>query len=145
MKRFRNLSFLLIGFCFAAFFTACSKDMETPDVPLDDPDLGSARVLVQGNLSGAGGHQVSGRVTILESNGMKTLRFENFASSNGPDLKVYLSQDAAATRFINLGQLKSISGNQNYAISGMPDLAAYPYALIWCEQFGVLFGSANLK
>lgn len=145
MKKTRLLPLLIGSLYITLFLAACSKNSDTPDTPLDDPDLASAKVLAEGTLTGSGNYQVSGRVAILDSNGVKILRFENFNSSNGPDLKVYLSRDAAASRFISLGKLKSVSGNQNYNISGMPDLMEYPYVLVWCERFGVLFGSANLK
>ncbi|MCU0382112.1 MAG: DM13 domain-containing protein, partial [Chitinophagaceae bacterium] len=118
---------------------------KTPDDMLDEPITGSGMILAEGAFSGSGSYQVSGKALILEQNGTKFLRLENFSASNGPDLKVYLSRDRSASSFITLGSLKSVSGNQNYALTGMPDLAEYPYALIWCQQFGVLFGAANLK
>lgn len=124
---------------------ACTKDEKTPDDMLDEPIAGSGMILAEGAFSGSGNYQVSGKALILEQNGTKFLRLENFSASNGPDLKVYLSRDRSASSFITLGNLKSVSGNQNYPLTGMPDLAQYPYALIWCQQFGVLFGAANLK
>jgi hypothetical protein len=128
----------------ALFLSGCSKDEETPTGLVEDPDPGGT-VIAQGIFSGNRNYQVSGNVKLVEQGGTKVLRFENFSSSNGPDLKVYLAADPNASRFINMGELKSVSGNQNYVLPGMPELSQYPYALIWCEEFGVLFGSANLK
>jgi hypothetical protein len=125
--------------------SACSKDDNTPDTPADDPVITNGVVLVQGIFSGNRNYQVMGTAKVIEQGGQKVLRFENFSSSNGPDLKVYLAADLRASSFISLGALKTLSGNQNYALSGMPDLDRYPFALVWCEQFGALFGSANLK
>jgi len=115
--------------------------MDTPDEPVPDNGM----VILQGNFSGNRNYSVSGTARIIDQAGKKILRFENFSTSNGPDLKVYLASDAGASRFINLGNLKSTSGNQNYDITGMPDFSQYPLAMIWCEQFGALFGSATLK
>ncbi len=112
---------------------------------LNDPGIPTGTVLAQGVFSGTSSYKVTGSVKFIEANGVKTLRFENFVSSNGPDLKVYLAKDINAVNFISLGVLKSTSGNQNYNVSGMPDISQYRYALIWCQQFGVLFGSAQLK
>ena len=123
---------------------SCSKD-ETSTVIINDPGITTGTVLAQGSLSGTPGHSVSGTAKLIEENGVKIIRLENFSSTNGPDLKVYLAKDANASVFINLGNLKSVSGNQNYAISGMVNATEYKYILIWCQQFGVLFGSAQIN
>jgi hypothetical protein len=124
--------------------TSCSKD-ETSTAILNDPGTTTGKVLAQGSLSGTPGHSVSGTAKLIEENGVKIVRLENFSSTNGPDLKVYLAKDANASVFINLGNLKSVSGNQNYAITGMVSATEYKYILIWCQQFGVLFGSAQIN
>jgi hypothetical protein len=134
-----------IGLLLPVLMCACNKEENTPMEILDDPGISSGIVLAQGALNGTPGHQVSGSVKYIEANGMKTIRFENFSSTNGPDLKVYLAKDLNARNFINLGDLRSTSGNQNYSVTGMPDVTQYPYVLVWCQQFGVLFGSAQLK
>lgn len=66
-------------------------------------------------------------------------------ASNGPDLKVYLSKELQPVNFINLGALKSVNGNQVYGVTGMPDIMEYKYALVHCQAFNHLFGSAELK
>ena len=47
--------------------------------------------------------------------------------------------------FVNLGRLKGNVGDQNYKIPEGTDLSKYDTALIWCQAFSVLFGSADLK
>lgn len=136
---------LFIFILFPALICACGKEENTPTENLDDPGITTGTILAQGVFSGTTGHQVSGSVKFLEVNSVKTLRLENFSSTNGPDLKVYLAKDLKAMDFINLGDLRSTNGNQNYNVTGMPDISQYRYALIWCQQFGVLFGSAQLK
>ena len=132
-------------FLFAFLIVSCSKDDNTDTTTANDPVITTGKVLAQGSLSGSTGHNVSGVAKVIEDNGVKSLRLENFSSTNGPDLKVYLAKDANAASFINLGNLKSTSGNQNYALTGSINLAEYKYILIWCQQFGVLFGSAQLN
>jgi hypothetical protein len=124
---------------------SCSKDENTANTPVDDPVISTGTVLAQGSLSGNMNYKVAGLAKVIEDNGVKSLRLENFSSNNGPDLKVYLAKDANAGSFINLGNLKSTSGNQNYAITGSINISEYKYILIWCQQFGVLFGSAQLN
>jgi hypothetical protein len=94
---------------------------------------------------GDGIHDAQGDAyTIPLEDGSDVLRLENFKSTNGPDLYVYLSTDKSASEFINLGKLKASSGNQNYEIPNEVDLTEYNKVLIWCKAFGVLFGSAEI-
>ena len=89
-------------------------------------------------------HKVSGSALFLEEEGKQILRFENFEATNGPDLKVYLATDLDATEYVSLGELRGNIGNQNYVLADNIAFAEYTYVLIWCEQFGVLFGSAQI-
>lgn len=99
--------------------------------------------LASGAFSGTSRYTVEGEAVVL-NDGSETrfLRFENFESSNGPDLNVYLR--AADGDFIDLGDLKGNIGDQNYEIPVGVDLSVYSEVQIWCVRFGVNFGSANL-
>ena len=106
------------------------------------------RVYYNGVFVGVGDgiHDAQGDAyTIPLENGSNVLRLENFKSTNGPDLYVYLSTDKHASEFVNLGELKANSGNQNYQIPDDVDLEKYNQVLIWCKAFGVLFGNAELS
>ncbi len=103
---------------------------------------------LSGSFVGAGDgiHNAEGTSKVISlEDGTSILRFENFKSTNGPDLYVYLATDDSATNFIDLGRLKANNGNQNYNIPDGTDLSKYDTVLIWCKQFSVLFGSAELK
>jgi hypothetical protein len=90
-------------------------------------------------------HNAEGVAKILYSQGgNNVLRLEEFKSTNGPDLYVYLSTDKQASDFVSLGKLKANIGNQNYEIPSGTDLSKYDTVLVWCKQFSVLFGSAEL-
>ncbi len=94
---------------------------------------------------GDGIHDAQGDAyTIPLEDGSNVLRLENFRSTNGPDLYVYLATSDNASDFVNLGQLKANKGNQNYDIPEGTDLAKYNKVLIWCKAFSVLFGSAEV-
>ena len=103
--------------------------------------------LVSGTFVGVGDgiHDASGDAKILSSDGTKFLRLENFQSTNGPDLYVYLATDTEASDFVNLGRLKANMGNQNYEVPSDVDLSKYNQVLIWCQAFSVLFGNAELS
>jgi hypothetical protein len=97
--------------------------------------------------AGDGFHNAEGlaKVILVDDSGHTILRLENFKSTNGPNVHLYLATDKAASNFIDLGRLKANNGNQNYNIPVGTDLAKYNLALIWCKDFSVLFGSAQLK
>lgn len=100
-----------------------------------------------GKFMGAGDgiHNAEGVAKIITlQDGNKVLRLENLKSTNGPDLYVYIAIDKGASDFVDLGRLKGNIGNQNYNIPQGTDLNKYNTVLIWCKQFSVLFGSANL-
>ena len=142
-----NLLILLL-----TVFTLASCNA-TPTTPLDDPELDKdAIILHQGEFQDADpSHKGSGQMSILEQNNERTLRFENFSSTNGPDLKVVLVENIAGTKqaelgeHLNLGKLKSTNGNQNYAIPEDADLSNYTGVIIYCEAFHVVFSRAAFK
>ena len=98
-------------------------------------------------------HDTKGTATVLDlGGGRRVLRLTNFATSNGPDVRVYLVaaadvQDNATVKtagFVELGPMKGNIGDQNYDIPPTVDLASYRTVTIWCKRFSVNFGSAPL-
>ncbi len=90
-------------------------------------------------------HATNGTVKLLRRENDQLLVLENFRTDNGPALYVYLSKDRGVTQSINLGVLKSTSGTFSYEVAASVDSKEYPYVLIWCREFAVLFGSAQLQ
>ncbi len=127
---------------------SCSEDdNNTPVDPVDDdfdPPEMNVTLVKEGSLMGVG-HSVTGDVKIYDDSGTLVVVLDPFMSQNGPDLKVYLSKDEKATEYLYLGALKSVTGKQSYEVTGMPDLTQYKYVMIWCQQFSVLFGIAELQ
>jgi len=98
-------------------------------------------------------HTTAGQAIVTElPHGSRVLRFEGFETSNGPDLRVYLSagsSDAAFGKeygedYVELGRLKGNIGSQNYEIPAGTDLSRYRNAVVWCKRFSVGFGVATL-
>ena len=92
-------------------------------------------------------HRTSGTVAVLAlPDGSRILRIENLDTSDGPDLKVWLS-DAQVTpgragwhvfddgKYRNLGSLKGNHGNQNYPIPHDVTLDSFRSVAIWCDRF----------
>lgn len=102
-------------------------------------------------------HASSGTVRILElADGSRILRLEGLDTSDGPDLKVWLS-DAPVIEglagwhvfddgaYLDLGALKANKGDQNYEIPAATELGDYTSVSIWCARFAVSFAAAELK
>jgi hypothetical protein len=111
-----------------------------------------ATVLARGEFRGLA-HETKGAAAIHEvAGGKRILRFTGFETSNGPALHVYLVAAADApdndtvknAGFVDLGALKGNVGDQNYDIPAGTDLAKYRAVTIWCQRFGVNFGTAPL-
>jgi len=49
-----------------------------------------------------------------------------------------------AKKFVDLGALKNLKGNQSYLVSGTSNLGGQSI-VIWCDKFDVAFGSARLS
>jgi hypothetical protein len=98
-------------------------------------------------------HRADGTATIyLLPDNSKVLRFEEFKVTNGPDLHILLTRNPqpkegkdVGNDYVDLGQLKSSVGNQNYRIPAELDLTQYQGVVIYSLAFGVIFSSAKLS
>ena len=114
------------------------KQMGTQPVPESQTQTASAQVI------GTAGHPASGTARVIEADGKRYVRYENFKTINGPDLYVYLAKDLDAKEYVNLGTLRATEGNVNYEVPPGLNLAEYPYVMTWCKQFSVLFNYAEI-
>ncbi|WP_265864100.1 DM13 domain-containing protein [Streptomyces sp. SKN60] len=101
-------------------------------------------------------HATTGVVKVVRlADGTHTLRLEGLDTSNGPDLRVWLSDAPVKEgkagwgvfdegKYVNLAKLKGNKGDQNYALPAGLDWSAYPSVSIWCDRFDVSFGAAAL-
>jgi hypothetical protein len=98
-------------------------------------------------------HETKGTATVHRlPDGKRVLRLTEFATSNGPDVRVYLVAATDATDnetvkkagFVELGRLKGTEGDQNYHVPADLDLGKYRAVTIWCRRFSVNFGTAPL-
>ena len=120
------------------------------DMPADAPV-----VVASGEFTDADAiHKGSGRAILYAlPDGRHVLRFEDFRTTNGPALVVYLAShpspasaaDVTDQGYLSLGELKGNVGNQNYPIPADVDVAGYRSVVIWCELFDVLFSPAALE
>lgn len=102
-------------------------------------------------------HATTGSVRLLDlPDGTRVLRIEGLDTSNGPDLRVWLSDQPVIDgpdgwfvfddgAYVELGRLKGNVGNQNYVVPPGTDLDALTSVSIWCARFSVSFGAAELR
>ncbi len=135
-----NLIFLVL------FVLAACKKENTPKLILDEKaDQTMAVEKAAGTFSNGPYGKVSGTAKIYTTESGTQLALENFSSSNGPDLKVYLSKEKDPVSFISLGDLKATGGNQLYKIPDQIKTSNYKYALIYCKRYSHLFGFAEIN
>ena len=126
-----------------AFFS-CKKDLASTTPVVDNIDTTTADIKYDGSFMNGPFGSVSGMVKIYTEDQQYSLALINVVISNGPDLHVYLSKEEQPGQFIDLGKLKSTTGNQVYSITGMPDFSEYKYVLIHCQKYNHLFGAARI-
>jgi len=136
MSRFVLLCFLCLS------FTACVKKNTKKNL-VENFDTTDATFISKSNFS-SNAHPTSGCINLYQKAGSYNFVFTGFKTDNGPDLRVYLSRSTVNKDFIELGKLKAVSGEFNYSIDTTTNLKDYRYVLIWCEDFSVLFGNAQL-
>ena len=117
------------------------------------PTASAASNKLAGGQFRSGAHETKGNAEVFRlADGKKTLRLTDFATSNGPDLHVYLvaaddvkdSEMVTKAGFVDLGSLKGNIGDQNYELPANTDLGKYRAVTIWCKRFSVNFGTAPL-
>ncbi|WP_215447912.1 DM13 domain-containing protein [Streptomyces sp. ATCC 21386] len=101
-------------------------------------------------------HTTSGAVKLVRlADGSHVVRLENLDTSNGPDLRVWLTDAPVKEgragwhvfddgKYVSLGRLKGNKGSQNYPLPADVDPAGFSSVSIWCDRFDVSFGAAEL-
>ena len=134
----------------AADETAAPTEAPATDAPATEAPTDAAfepQVVAEGTFEGADDfHFGEGTALLIETEpGVYVLRFEDFSVRNGPDLFVYLSPDpdGYADDALNLGGLKGTDGAFNYDVPPGTDISQFESAVVWCEDFAVLFATAT--
>jgi hypothetical protein len=120
---------------------AAEAEAEAEDAP---PEI---LTLASGAFTGLGSYSGGGDAVVLnDGTEQRFLRFEeNFETSNGPDLNVYLTVGGDVDAgYVDLGDLRGNIGSQNYEIPVDVDLGEFDTVVIWCVRFGVGFAEAPL-
>lgn len=130
--------------------SSASNPAEPAPTDASPPASSEPTILVEaaGSFSSLGRYTTVGTASVLgDGSGQRFLRFEDFETSNGPDLRVYLVNSSApgVSDHVDLGELRGNIGSQNYEIPVGLDLTIYDTVMIWCERFSSGFGEALLE
>ncbi|MFF0153784.1 DM13 domain-containing protein [Micromonospora sp. NPDC005203] len=102
-------------------------------------------------------HQTTGSAEIHRlANGRHQLVLRDLKTSNGPDLRVWLTDQQVIRgtagwrvfddgEWVELARLKGNRGNQVYDLPASVDPGDFRSVSIWCKRFSVSFGAAELK
>lgn len=127
-----------------------------PAAPSPEPAPAAPVVLRTGSLL-SHEHETSGTLAVVQlPDGSRVLTLENLSTSDGPDVRVWLSSAPvipgeegwytfADAPHVDLGALKGNLGNQVYEIPADVDLDTLPNVSLWCQRFSVSFGAAELS
>ncbi|MCX6181253.1 MAG: DM13 domain-containing protein [Bacteroidetes bacterium] len=102
-------------------------------------------------IKAPGGYNIYGTATLTNNAGALTLSFDkDFSTVGGPDLHVYLAKNnasptAAGNTNLEVGKLKSNSGEQSYTIPPGINIEDYDNVLIHCKGGNHFWGGGTLS
>jgi len=114
----------------------------------DDSNSGPQQLQQATFGDGDGNYSGSGSLKIMQEGNRRTLYFENFEVSAGPNLIVILVEKIGGSgrkigEYSSLGKLKSKDREQKYRIPNDVDLALYSGVMIYCDTFSAVFSRAE--
>lgn len=145
---FTTMKYLSIVFIVTFLHISCNKVEEiapedrTQEVQID---VTEQILLLSGDFRGSSAHpSTTGKAKIFQdANNNRTLVIEDLKVDNGPDLRIYLAEDAAITNFIEISNTVK-NGTNSFAIPASANLEKLKVVSIWCKAFSVSFGNSSL-
>lgn len=157
LNKVLTLSGMAIASTFAMLGISTSINA-SPNRPLTSPSgviVAQVAALMSGEFTAAES-PTTGTANIVESNGQTYLEIDSAfrTGDTAPDLQVLLDtveqppaayEDADYTRYLNLGGLQSITGEQRYPIPDFVDTSQFNSVVVWCREFNATYGYAPLS
>ena len=155
LHNFKTFGLKTFGLTSALVVTTVSLVATAPKIQAESLSQQSQIVVAQAsatnNFVSVGSKTTTGQIKIIQENGNRYLEFnQSFVTDNGPDLKVILHREQSVSSrikesdYIEIAPLQSFRGTQRYLIPEEIDLSFYSSVAIWCRQFNVTFGYAEL-
>ena len=103
-------------------------------------------IAADGAFAGLSGHVVKGPVSFTRADGKITVTLDaGFSLDNAPDAYVALGKDTKPLAGGVLAKLKSKTGAQSYSTAASVPLEGATQVLIWCKQYAVPLGVADIR
>lgn len=133
----------IICLVLAISFFGCEQEGELTKTPETVVIEEGAEPVVSNQFSSETGYTANGQAKVFIVDGQTSVRLENLIFSDGPDLKVYLSNAKTPNGILNLGNFKG-NGTTVYTVPEGFKITDYKYVLVHCQQFNRTFGFAQL-
>lgn len=103
--------------------------------------------VASGSFTGANNHITTGGVQIVKTadGGAVVILDSDFSLDGAPDPRVGLGKDGEYAPATDLGKLQNLTGVQVYIVPPTVNVDDFNEVYIWCLQFSVSLGSADLS
>ncbi|MGF1474719.1 MAG: DM13 domain-containing protein [Geminicoccaceae bacterium] len=142
---------LIYGLAIAApLLAGCAQLTGTTPAPAPTaasltPASVSGQETARGSFVGASDHITTGTASVFRTDaGWVVALGPDFSLDGAPDPKVGFG-DGEFVEGTLLGPLNSLTGQQVYTVPASLDVGDYNQIYIWCEQFSVPLGVADLE
>ena len=108
-------------------------------------DVNVKETLGSGSFAGASGHITTGDVSVVTTQGGKTLVVlgENFVFDGAPDPQISFGVNGKHVPATLMGKLASNTGKQVYEVPAGVDPADFDQVYVYCVKFNVPLGVAS--
>ena len=98
-----------------------------------------------GNFTGASGHETTGQVAVVKTaDGWEVHLKDDFTFDGAPDPRVGFGASGKFAAETDFDPLQSKSGAQVYKVPSSIDPANFDEVYIWCRQYSVPLGVAQI-
>lgn len=103
-------------------------------------------ITARGNFVGASRHETSGTAEIVKTDAGWVISLgRDFSLDGGPDPVVALGNGGTWDASTKSGSLIKLRGSQAYLLPASVDVGKYRQIHVWCEEFSVPLGYADLN
>ena len=148
---FKKSTLLLLGAAITTVAISAYANSENDSVDLGKPSAvvealsGDVAPLSKGTFSGRSDHITTGHVTLEKTATGYQLSFAaDFSLDGAPDPIVALGNGETYLAANKIGTLKNKTGRQVYQLPASFTPAQFSQVYVWCEQFSVPLGVAQL-
>ncbi|MEP3346943.1 MAG: DM13 domain-containing protein [Litoreibacter sp.] len=111
------------------------------------PLTAQADVAATGTFEGASDHITTGGVSVFKTadGGALVILDSDFSLDGAPDPRVAFGKDGKHVPLTDLGILQNLNGTQVYKVPASVNVDDFNEVYIWCLQFAVPLGVAQLN